>query len=358
MSIRKSERILVTGSAGFIGSHLVKNLVSRGYSVLGIDNMSAYYDVSLKKARLERLMRLSRYSHVYCDIANKDRLLKVFEDFVPSTIVHLAAQPGVRNSITDPDEYVNTNVTGTFHILEACRRFSVDHLLMASSSAVYGASIDLPYREDQHTSCPVSLYGATKKAAEVMAHSYSHLYGLPITALRFFTVFGPWGRPDMAPMLFASALTEGREISLFNEGRNLRSFTYVDDVIESVLELLHLRPKNSPATCAGNQLVDANVGAPFRILNIGGRESISTIRFVRLLEKSMRRKARLRLLPAQPGDMAATESDCSLLESITGDVPGTAITAGVNKFVAWFSDYHAVASSRDACTEKRASADA
>lgn len=335
MSSRSDRRVLVTGSAGFIGANMVERLLADGYSVLGVDNLSDYYDVSLKRARLARFINHAGYSHQYCNIENKPALLRLFADFRPSIVIHLAAQPGVRHSITDPDIYVSTNVTGTLHVLEGCRNYPVNHLLMASSSSVYGSSPELPYREGQHTSHPVSLYGATKKAAEVMAYSYSHLYRIPISALRFFTVYGPWGRPDMAPMLFADALHNDRIIRMFNNGLNRRSFTFIADIIDATHALLS-RP---PSVGESKSIPARSESVPYRVLNIGGSESISTIEFVEMLEQVMGRKARLQFEPPQSGDVPATAADCSALERTTGALPRTTIKKGVEKFVAWYLDY-------------------
>lgn len=333
MRARRDVRVLVTGSAGFIGAHLVERLLANDYCVLGIDNLSDYYDVALKHSRLDRFANQEGYSHRYCNIENKSDLLQIFGEFRPSLVVHLAAQPGVRSSIINPDVYVSTNVVGTFNVLESCRAYPVEHLLMASSSSVYGSSPELPYREDQHASHPVSLYGATKKAAEVMAHSYAHLYRIPISTLRYFTVYGPWGRPDMAPVIFADALRQDRIIQLFNDGLNQRSFTYISDIIDAMLGLLH-RPPPSNSSRESNRLLagDSELG-PYRILNVGGSESISTIEFIRLLEQAIGRQAKLAFLPSQPGDVPATAADCSSLEAITGTMPRTTIKAGVEEFV-------------------------
>lgn len=339
MSSRPDRRALVTGSAGFIGANLVERLLADGYSVLGIDNLSDYYDVSLKQARLDRIINHADYSHRYCNIENKPALLRLFDDYRPSVVIHLAAQPGVRHSITDPDIYVSTNVTGTLNVLEGCRNYPVRHLLMASSSSVYGSSIELPYREDQHASHPVSLYGATKKAAEVMAHSYSHLFRIPISALRFFTVFGPWGRPDMAPMLFADALHHDRIIRMYNNGLNRRSFTFIADIVDGIHALMNRPPSIATPPDKSNPIPGRSEWAPYQVLNIGGAESISTIEFVEMLEQVMGRKARLRLEPAQSGDVPATAADCSALERTTGALPCTTIKTGVGKFVAWYTAY-------------------
>lgn len=346
------KRVIVTGSAGFIGSHLVERLLADKYCVLGIDNLSDYYDVSLKQARLDMIGHHENYSHRYCNIENKSALLDIFEEFRPSLVVHLAAQAGVRSSITDPDTYVSTNVIGTFNVLESCRRYPVEHLLMASSSSVYGSSPELPYREDQHASHPVSLYGATKKAAEVMAHSYAHLYRLPISALRFFTVYGPWGRPDMAPMLFADALCHDRVIRLFNEGMNRRSFTYISDIIDAILGLLNRPPSAATPLRPPDVIPGGSELGPYQVLNVGGTESISTLEFVHLLENSLGRKGRFHLEPPQSGDVPATAADCSVLQRATGTLPRTSIKAGVDAFATWYSAWAQHSSARASATSR------
>ena len=323
------ERVLVTGAAGFIGMHVARALVEAGASVTGVDNLDAYYDVALKEARLDVLRALDRFTFERIDLADAGMaaglLARGFEG-----VVHLAAQAGVRYSLVNPDAYVRNNLVAFGELLEACRRQPVRHLVYASSSSVYGANHTLPFSEDQPTDHPVSLYAATKKANELMAHSYAHLYRLPTTGLRFFTVYGPWGRPDQAPMLFTRAILDGRPIDVFNAGGMQRDFTYVDDVVEGVLRVLE-RP---PAP-------DAD-GTPCAIYNIGNHEAVELTRFIDTLERLLGRRAIRNLRPMQPGDVRATYASIERLAKATGFAPRTSLDEGLARFVEWYRDFYAI----------------
>ena len=319
--------ILVTGAAGFIGMHVAHALAAAGTDVVGIDNFDAYYDVSLKEARVATLRALPRFAFERVDLAERAACAALFARGFDA-VVHLAAQPGVRHSLTHPDAYVRNNLVAFGHVLEGCRHHRVAHLVYASSSSVYGANHALPFSEDQPVDHPVSLYAATKKANELMAHSYSHLYGLPTTGLRFFTVYGPWGRPDQAPMLFTKAIVEGRPIDVFNAGRMQRDFTYVDDIVEGVVRVLARPP-----------LRDAD-RAPYAVYNIGNHEAVELERFIGVLERLLGRRALRRDLPMQPGDVPATYASIDRLRALTGFAPHTPLDVGLARFVDWFRGYY------------------
>jgi UDP-glucuronate 4-epimerase len=332
-------RLLVTGAAGFIGAALAARLVARGDDVVGIDNLSDYYDVALKEARLARLNGRPRFSFKRLDIADRDAMSRLFAPERFDVVVHLAAQAGVRYSVERPDRYVDANLVGFGNVLECCRAANVGHLIFASSSSVYGLNARLPFSERDNVDHPMSLYAATKKANELMAHAYAHIFGLPCTGLRFFTVYGPWGRPDMSPFLFVRAILAGQPIKVFNEGRMQRDFTYVDDVIEGLMRVIDLAPPQpEPSTVP----TPAASTAPWRIFNIGNNQPVELMEYIRTFEQCLGRKAELELLPLQPGDVVATAADIVALETAVGFRPSTPITEGVRRFVEWYRSYYAV----------------
>ena len=324
-------RILVTGAAGFIGAALVERLLARGDAVLGLDNHNAYYDPALKEARLARFAGHPAYHHQRTDLIDAAAVERAFAEAGPQQVVHLAAQAGVRYSLTHPESYVQSNLVGFGHMLEACRHHAVGHLVYASSSSVYGANRKLPFAVGDAVDHPLSLYAASKRANELMAHAYSHLYALPTTGLRFFTVYGPWGRPDMAPMLFAERILRGEPIDVYNQGHHRRDFTYIDDIVDGVLRVLDRAP------AAGT---DPASGAPYRLYNIGNDAPVELLRFIELLEHALDRQVEKRLLPMQPGDVEATWADVEPLRRDTGWTPSTAIEEGIARFAAWYRDYH------------------
>lgn len=325
-------RVWVSGAAGFIGFHVCRRLLSAGSGVTevaGFDNLNDYYPVDLKRARLALLASLPGWTFEHGDLADASRVDAALAAFRPDAVLHLGAQAGVRYSVENPAAYVHSNISGFLSVLEASRRHGVRHLVFASSSSVYGANARIPFREDDTTDHPVSFYGATKKANEVMAHSHAHLHGLPCTGLRFFTVYGPWGRPDMSPMLFARAITEGRPIPVYHHGKASRDFTHVDDVVESIARLLALPPPTPDSS---------NGTAPFRIFNIGNGSPVALFEYIGILERHLGRKAILQLLPAQPGDMAQTYADSTALAAWTGFRPSTSLDAGLRGFAAWYRE--------------------
>ena len=324
------QHVLVTGAAGFIGMHVARALCDAGARVTGADNLDPYYDVSLKKARLAELAARPAFAFEHADLADAAACERLLSPDTFTSVVHLAAQPGVRYSLVNPDAYVRNNLVAFGHVLERCRHCRIAHLVYASSSSVYGANHDLPFSEDQSVDHPVSLYAATKKANELMAHSYSHLFGLPTTGLRFFTVYGPWGRPDQAPMLFTKAIVEGRPIDVFNRGDMARDFTYIDDVAEGVLRTLERPPRASH----GN--------APYAIYNIGNHEAVSLDAFIGLLEALLGRRALRNERPMQPGDVKATYASIERLQRDTGFAPTTPLTDGLARFVDWYRRYYPV----------------
>jgi len=331
-------RILVTGTAGFIGAALAERLLARGDEVLGIDNHNGYYDPALKEARLARFANHAGYTHCRADLADAAAVNEAFAGFKPQRVVNLAAQAGVRYSLKNPQAYVQSNLVGFGNVLEACRHGRVEHLVYASSSSVYGANRKLPFAVEDAVDHPVSLYAATKKANELMAHSYSHLYGLPTTGLRFFTVYGPWGRPDMSPMLFADRIGRGEAIDVFNFGNHSRDFTYIDDIVEGVVRTLDHPAAPDPAY----DPMRPNAGssdAPWRVYNIGNDQPVQLLRFIELLEQQLCRTVEKNLLPMQPGDVPDTWADVSALRRDVGYAPNTSIEDGVARFVAWYRDY-------------------
>lgn len=329
--------VLVTGAAGFIGFSLARKLLERGEEVLGLDNLSPYYDVSLKRARLGLLQQNPGFRFVALDLANREATAALFAGERFAAIVHLAAQAGVRYSLEQPLAYVDSNLVGFAHILEGARAQRPDHFVFASSSSVYGASRNLPFRETDRVDHPITLYGATKKANELAAHSYAHLFGLPCTGLRFFTVYGPWGRPDMALFKFTRGILAGEPIPVFNEGRMVRDFTYVDDVVEAVIRVMASPPKGGEGPGFDS---DSPTGAPYRIFNIGNSRPVELLDYIRTIETCLGRKAQLQLLPIQPGDIAATMADVSHLDRAVGFRPATTIEVGVRRFVDWYRDFY------------------
>ncbi|MFM7228800.1 MAG: NAD-dependent epimerase [Cyanobacteriota bacterium] len=333
--------ILVTGAAGFIGFHLCQRLLDRGDTVTGLDNLNAYYDPALKQARLDLLQGRQGFSFARQDLEDGEAMAALFARHRPQRVVHLAAQAGVRHSIDNPAAYVQSNLVGFGHVLEGCRHGGVTHLVYASSSSVYGGNTRLPFSEDQGVDHPVSLYAASKKANELMAHTYSHLYGLPATGLRFFTVYGPWGRPDMALFRFTQAIMAGEPIYLYNHGEMVRDFTYIDDIVEGVVRVLD-RPATADAAFDADHPHPGRSWAPHRLFNIGNASPTPLLTYVEALEQALDRPAQRRLLPLQPGDVPATAADTSALEAWTGFRPATPVHEGVARFVAWYRAFYQV----------------
>jgi UDP-glucuronate 4-epimerase len=332
-------KVLVTGAAGFIGMHVSERLLARGDQVVGVDNLNDYYDVTLKQARLARVEKHEGFRFNKIDIANTEAMAKLFERERPQRVVHLAAQAGVRYSLQNPHAYITSNVVGYTNILEGCRHNGVEHLVYASSSSVYGGNEKMPFSEDDPVDHPVSLYAATKKSNELMAHCYSHLYGLPTTGLRFFTVYGPWGRPDMALFLFTKAILAARPIDVFNEGRMRRDFTFVDDIVEGVLRVLDC-PAGPDRGFDKQAPKSSTSWAPYRVLNIGNHRPVELMVYIETLEKALGRKAQLNLLPMQAGDVPATHADTGALRELTGFNPATTVEQGIGRFVAWYLQYY------------------
>lgn len=332
-------RVLVTGAAGFIGSHLSQRLLARGDEVLGYDNLNAYYDPRLKQARLDKLLPLDGFGFVQASLEDRAALEAAFDRFKPQRVVNLAAQAGVRYSLENPQAYVESNIVGFLNILEACRHRGIEHLVYASSSSVYGANKKLPFAVEDSVDHPVSMYAATKKANELMAHTYSHLFGLPTTGLRFFTVYGPWGRPDMALFLFTRKILAGEPIDVFNHGHHTRDFTYVDDIVEGVIRTLDRVPGPDP-TYDPLDPTPASSSAPYRVYNIGNHQPVQLLRYIEVLEECLGRKAERNLLPLQAGDVPDTYADVSALQRDTDYSPSTSIETGVRRFVDWYRDFY------------------
>jgi UDP-glucuronate 4-epimerase len=331
-------KVLVTGAAGFIGMHVCQLLLARGDEVLGVDNLNDYYDVALKEARLARLTSHPRFSFWRLDISDRAGIAGLFAKERPQQVVNLAAQAGVRYSLQNPHAYVDSNLVGFVNILEGCRHNGVGHFVYASSSSIYGGNERMPFSEHDNVDHPVSLYAATKKANELMAHTYSHLFNLPTTGLRFFTVYGPWGRPDMALFLFAKAILEGRAIDVFNQGRMRRDFTYIDDIAEGVLRVLDRPPQANPAF--DRQVPDpATSWAPYRVFNIGNHQPVELMDYIEALERALGKTATKNFLPMQDGDVPATWADTSELRHATGFAPATPVDEGVRCFVDWYRSY-------------------
>ncbi len=334
-------KVLVTGVAGFIGFHVAQRLLARGDTVVGIDNLNPYYDVRLKEARLAQLTNRSGFHFLQLDLADRDGMTCLFADHTPERVVHLAAQAGVRYSLTNPHAYIESNLVGFLHILEGCRHGEVQHLVYASSSSVYGAHTKMPFSVHDNVDHPVSLYAASKKANELMAHTYSHLYGLPTTGLRFFTVYGPWGRPDMALFLFTQAILAGHPIEVFNEGKMRRDFTYIDDIVEGVVRVLDTIPQPNPRW--SSLTPDPGTSqASYRIYNIGNNQPVELLDFIGTLERCLGRTATKNLLPMQPGDVRETYADVDDLMRDVGFRPATPIATGIARFVEWYCAYYQV----------------
>jgi UDP-glucuronate 4-epimerase len=328
----------VTGAAGFIGYHVSRALLERGDDVVGFDNVNDYYDVGLKHARLARLAS-PRFQFVRGDVGDAAAVRDLFATRKPRRIVHLAAQAGVRYSLVNPQAYVDSNVTGFLNILEGCRHNGVDHLVFASTSSVYGANTNQPFSEHQNVDHPVSLYAATKKGNELMAHAYAHLFGFPVTGLRFFTVYGPWGRPDMALFKFTRGILAGERIPVFNEGRMIRDFTYIDDIVQGVVRALD-NPAAPDPRWDGDAPDPATSYAPYRVFNIGNNKPVPLLDCIAILERCLGRKAELDLMPMQPGDVVSTMADVSALEDAVGFRPNTPLEDGIARFVAWYKEYY------------------
>ena len=332
-------KILVTGAAGFIGYHLSQRLLDEGHVVCGLDVMNDYYDVSLKQARLKQIASHNQFTFVQMDLADRVAMNDLFERWQFDCVVNLAAQAGVRYSIENPHSYIDSNITGFLHILEGCRHHKVGHLIYASSSSVYGLDEDMPFSEGQSTDHPLALYGATKKANEMMAHSYSNLYDLPTTGLRFFTVYGPWGRPDMALFLFTKAILDGKPIKLFNNGQMIRDFTFVHDIVEGITRLVK-KPATPNDDFDGGAPDSGTSSKPYRIFNIGNSQPVPLMDYVSALEEALGIEAIKEFLPMQPGDVAATNADTSRLHEWVGFQPNTSVSQGVAQFVDWYRAYY------------------
>lgn len=332
-------KILLTGAAGFIGFHVSRRLLDRGDEVIGIDNLNDYYDPALKDARLRILREHARFSFRRMDVADRAEIEQCFADVRPARVVHLAAQAGVRYSLVNPHVYAQSNIAGFLNILEGCRATGVEHLVYASSSSVYGANARQPFSEHDNVDHPLSLYAATKKANELMAHTYAHLFGLPSTGLRFFTVYGPWGRPDMALFRFTRGILAGEPIPVYNEGRMVRDFTYIDDIVEGVVRVVDAVAAPDPEW--DPSLPDpARSRAPYRIYNIGNNKPVHLLEYIHVLEEALGKKAQMDLLPMQPGDVPSTMADVTELEKAVGFRPSTTVRDGIAAFVAWYREYY------------------
>jgi len=334
-------KILLTGSAGFIGMTTALKLLARGDEVVGIDNLNDYYDVTLKESRLNRLLPHANFRFIKLDVADREGMAMLFATEKFDRVIHLAAQAGVRYSLQNPHAYIESNIVGFTNILEGCRHSKVQHLVYASSSSVYGGNTKMPFSEHDSVDHPVSLYAASKKANELMAHTYSHLFGMPTTGLRFFTVYGPWGRPDMALFLFTKAILAGKPIDVFNHGDMMRDFTFVDDIVEGVVRVLDRVPQANPAYDAV-AADPATSSAPYRVFNIGNNNPVRLLDFIGCIEDALGKKAEKRLLPLQDGDVPATYANTDALNDWVGFVPGTSVKDGINRFVAWYRDYYKV----------------
>jgi UDP-glucuronate 4-epimerase len=334
-------RVLVTGAAGFIGFHLSQRLLARGDEVIGLDNLNNYYDVSLKKDRLAQLQEKSGFSFYQLDLADREGMAQLFAEQRFDIVVNLAAQAGVRYSLKNPHAYIDSNLVGFINVLEGCRHSGVQHLVFASSSSVYGANTKTPFSVHDNVDHPVSLYAATKKANELMAHTYSHLYGLPTTGLRFFTVYGPWGRPDMALFLFTKAILAGQPIDVFNYGKMQRDFTYIDDIVEGVVRVGDKIPEPNP-NWSGNDPALGSSKAPYKLYNIGNNQPVELMHFIEVLENCLGRKAEKKMLPIQLGDVPITYADVDDLFQDVGFKPSTSIEVGIERFLGWYRSYYNV----------------
>ncbi len=332
-------RILVTGAAGFIGFHTAKALLDRGDEVIGLDNLNDYYDPALKQARLDRLAGRNGFAFHKLDLEDRDGVAGLFKAERPQAVINLAAQAGVRYAAENPHAYAGSNLTGFLNILEGCRHNDVGHLVYASSSSVYGANTQMPFSVHHNVDHPLSLYAATKKSNELMAHAYAHLYGIPTTGLRFFTVYGPWGRPDMSLFLFTRKILAGEPIDVFNNGRHKRDFTYIDDIVEGVVRTLDTIPAPDP-TWTGDAPDPASSSAPYRLYNIGNNQPVELMDFIAAIEKALGRTAQKNFLPLQPGDVEATYADIDALSDAVGFRPSTPIDEGIERFIAWYRDFY------------------
>ena len=335
------KNIIVTGSAGFIGSSVCIKLLERGESIIGIDNHNNYYDPKVKEARFERLAKYSNYQHCRVDLSDQKKLEDVFKSCKVQKVVNLAAQAGVRYSMENPLAYINSNIVGFANILENCRQHNIEHLVYASTSSVYGANTKMPFSEHDSANHPLSVYAASKKSNELMAHTYSHLYKLPTTGLRFFTVYGPWGRPDMALFKFTKAILDEKPIEVFNHGKHTRDFTYIDDIVEGILKTLD-QPASINFDWNGNQPDPATSNAPWRIYNIGNSKPVQLMDYIDALEKSLGKKAKINFLPLQPGDVADTYADVNNLQKKFNYKPSTNIVDGVSNFIEWYKNYYKI----------------
>ena len=332
-------RFLVTGAAGFIGYHTAKALLDRGDEVVGLDNLNTYYDVKLKEARLSRLQGRNGFAFHRLDLTDRAGMERLFADTRAERVIHLAAQAGVRYSLENPHAYIDSNIVGTLHVLEGCRHNDIEHLVLASSSSVYGANTAMPYSVHQNVDHPLSLYAASKKANELMAHTYAHLYRLPVTALRFFTVYGPWGRPDMAAFVFTRKILAGETIDVFNNGHHARDFTYIDDIVEGVVRTADKIAAPNPAW-SGERPDPATSSAPYRLYNIGNNNPVELMHFIACLERALGREAKKNFLPIQPGDVPNTCADVDDLVADVGFKPSTPIEEGIARFVDWYRSYY------------------
>ena len=335
----KNKKIIVTGSAGFIGSSLCLKLLERGDNIIGIDNHNDYYDPKIKEARLQRLIKHSNYQHYRIDLSDRKSLDKVFKDHKVEKVVNLAAQAGVRYSMENPLAYINSNIVGFAHILESCRYYNVENLVYASSSSVYGANTKMPFSENDSVNHPLSVYAASKKSNELMAHTYSHLYKLPTTGLRFFTVYGPWGRPDMALFKFTKAILDEKPIDVFNHGKHTRDFTYIDDIVEGIIKTLD-NPSTANVNWNSNQPDPASSKAPWCIYNIGNNKPVQLMDYIKALEENLGKKAIVNFLPLQPGDVPDTYASTNNLKDKFNYKPSTSVFEGVSHFVKWYKDYY------------------
>ena len=336
------KKVMVTGSAGFIGFHLCRKLLDNNIAVVGLDNLNPYYDPELKKARLDQLTSHQAYSHINLDLSDRQGMAELFSGHSFDAVVNLAAQAGVRYSLINPHSYVDTNIVGFVNLLEGCRHSGVNHFIFASSSSVYGANTRMPFSVHHNVDHPVSLYAASKKSNELMAHTYAHLFGLAVTGLRFFTVYGPWGRPDMALFLFTKAILEDRPIDVFNHGKMVRDFTYIDDIVEGVYRVMHHMPEPNTAWDS-NDPDPATSKSSYRIYNIGNNRKVDLMRYIEVLEECLGRKAQKNFLPMQPGDVPATYANVDDLVRDVGFKPDTPIEEGIKRFVAWYKDYYGIA---------------
>jgi len=334
-------KVMVTGTAGFIGAAVTERLLERGDEVIGVDNLNDYYDVELKRARLARLLPYEGYSDHRVSLENQSGMEAVFQSGQPERVIHLAAQSGVRYSLENPEAYINSNLVGFSRLLECCRRTEVDHLVYASSSSVYGANTSMPFSVADNVDHPVSLYAATKKANELMAHSYSHLYGLPATGLRFFTVYGPWGRPDMSPSIFVQRILAGEPIDVFNHGRHKRDFTYIDDIVDGVL-LVSDCPAEANPDWDGEKPDPSSSSSPYRLYNIGNQRPVELLRYIEIMEECLGRKATMNMLPRQPGDVVATYADVEALTEAVDYRPKISLEEGLSRFIEWHKEYYGI----------------